>query len=182
VDGSPLKHPSKSMLKLIRLGAALSATAVIVSLPQIVFSRPLSQSSGYPVVRNTNAGNFFCYMRTQRGVTLNLENLCRADDVSGSNNRAANAASNPATTNPATNNPAATTPNTKVFTFTGTPSENVTPNGTTTGTNTNLGGATTGTNTNLGNTNTGANTNLGNTNTGANTNLENTNTSTNNQR
>ena len=146
------------MLKLFRLGAALSATAVIVSLPQIVFSRPLSQSSGYPVVRNANAGNFFCYMRTQRGVTLNLENLCRADDVSGSGNRAANSASNPATTNPATTNPAATTtPNTTVFTFTGTPNGNVTPNGTTTGTNTNLGNTNTGANTNLGNTNTSTN-------------------------
>jgi hypothetical protein len=182
------------MLKLISLSAALSAAAVIVSVPQIVFSRPLSQSSGYPVVRNSNAGSFFCYMRTQRGVTLNLENLCRADDGSGSANMGTNVGSNPATTNPATTNPATTNPNTTVFTFTGTPNGDITSNGTNTGANTNFGGTNTGANTNLGNTNTGANTNFGGTNTGANTNfggtstgantntnLGNTNTSTSNQ-
>ncbi|HEY9666670.1 MAG TPA: hypothetical protein V6C91_07685, partial [Coleofasciculaceae cyanobacterium] len=63
------------MLKLIKLSAALSAAMVIVSLPEAVFSRPLSQSSGYPVVRNSNTGSPFCYMETPRGVTLNLENL-----------------------------------------------------------------------------------------------------------
>jgi hypothetical protein len=59
------------MLKLLKLGAALSTAAVIVSLPQTVFSRPLSETSGYPTVRNSGTGSPFCYMQTQRGVTLN---------------------------------------------------------------------------------------------------------------
>ncbi len=150
------------MLKLIRLSAALSAAAVLVSLPQIVLSRPSSEASSYPTVRHASQGSPFCYMRTQRGTTLNLEKLCRADDGSGTGNRATNAAPNPTTPNPAANTPTAnTTPNgrTRTFTFTGSPSRDVTPNRTNTGTNTNANGMNTGTNTNASGTNTGTNAN-----------------------
>jgi len=88
------------MLKLIKLSAALSATAIIVSFPQIARSRPESRTSNYPVVGSSQAGNLFCYMRTQRGATLNLQNLCRPDDGSGNGNRAVPVANSPATNTP----------------------------------------------------------------------------------
>jgi hypothetical protein len=155
------------MLKLLKLSAALSAAAVIVSLPQTVFSRPLPESSGYPVVQNSARGSLFCYMRTQRGATLNLENLCRADDRSSSGNTVTNVPSNPA----APSTPAATTnPQRRVYTFIGTPGGNTNPNGANTGTNGNPNGANTNANTNLNGANTNANTNLNGTNTNVNTN------------
>src|ERR687886_2045029 len=112
------------MLKLLKLSAALSAAAVIVSLPQAVLSRPSSEASGSPAVQNSGNGSPFCYMRTQQGATLNLENLCRADDGSGSGNRATNAAPNPGATTPSAN----TTRDRRTFTFTGSPSRDVAPN------------------------------------------------------
>ncbi|HEY9649140.1 MAG TPA: hypothetical protein V6C95_00650 [Coleofasciculaceae cyanobacterium] len=84
------------MLKLIRLSAALAAAAVIVSLPQIVRSRPAPGNSSYSSVRNTRSGSLYCYMRTPQGTLLNLENMCGPDN--GSSDRAANITNNPATT------------------------------------------------------------------------------------
>src|SRR5919202_3545270 len=141
------------MLKLLKLSAALSAAAVIVSLPQAVLSRPSSEASGSPAVQNSGNGSPFCYMRTQQGATLNLENLCRADDGSGSGNRATNAAPNPGATTPSAN----TTRDRRTFTFTGSPSRDVAPNRTNTGTNAN--GANNNANTNANRANTGANNN-----------------------
>lgn len=153
------------MLKLIRLSAVLSAAAVIVSLPQTVFSRPLSESSGYPVVQNSERGSLFCYMRTSRGATLNLENLCRADDRSSSGNTVTNTLANPAAT---------TTPQRRVYTFIGTPGGNTNLNGPNSRTNGNTNGANTNANTNLNGTNTNTNTSLNGANTNANTNLNST--------
>src|SRR5919202_209988 len=169
------------MLKLLKLSAALSAAAVIVSLPQAVLSRPSSEASGSPAVQNSGKGSPFCYMRTQQGATLNLENLCRADDGSGSGNRATNAAPNPAATNPGATNPGAnTTRDRRTFTFTGSPSRDVAPNRTNTGANTNANGANNNANPNANGANTGTNANGANNN--ANTNASGTNTGTNNQR
>ncbi|HEY9611504.1 hypothetical protein [Allocoleopsis sp.] len=177
------------MLKLLKLSAALSAAAVIVSFPQAVLSRPLSEASGSPAVQKSGKGSPFCYMRTQQGATLNLENLCRADDGSGSGNRATNAAPNPAATNPGATTPTAnTTPNSRTFTFTGSPTRDVAPNRTNTGANTNANrtntstnasGANNNANTNANGTNTGTNTNANGVNNNANTNANGANTRTN---
>jgi hypothetical protein len=191
VDSSP--SSVITMLKLIGLSTALSAVAIIVSLPQTVFSRPEPQASS--VRRNVEAGSPFCYMRTQRGVTLNLENLCRADDGSSNGNRAANVPNNPAATNPnqaaanqgtangaARNGPAVITINA--------PAGAITPAGTNTGTNGNAAGtnsnangtsnaANTGTNGNAGGTNSNANGTSNAANTGTNGNLGGASTSTN---
>ena len=158
------------MLKLLKLSAVLSAAAVIVSLPQTVFSRPLPESSGYPVVRNSERGSLFCYMRTPRGATLNLENLCRADDRSSSGNRVTNVPSNPAAT---------TTPQRRVYTFVGTPGGDTNQNGANTGTNANPNGTNANANSNLNGTNTGTNNNLNGTNANANNNLNGTNSNAN---
>jgi hypothetical protein len=160
------------MLKLIGLSTALSAVAIIVSLPQTVFSRPEPQASS--VRRNVQAGSPFCYMRTQRGVTLNLENLCRGDDGSSNGNRAANVPNNPAaTTNPnqatanqgtanggAGNGPAVITINA--------PAGAITPAGTNTGTNGNAVGTNGNANGTSNAANTSANGNAGRTNSNAN--------------
>ncbi len=137
------------MLKLIKLSAALSATAIIVSFPQMARSRPESRTSNYPVVGSSQAGNLFCYMRTQRGATLNLQNLCRANDGSGNGNTAA-----PVANSPATNTPNQTTSNGNagreptVITINGPTSVSNTPAGTNPNANTsNANGATPNANT-----------------------------------
>ena len=130
------------MLKLIKLSAALSAAAIIVSFPQIARSRPESRTSNYPVVRSSQAGNLFCYMQTQRGATLNLQNLCRADDGPGNGNRAV-----PTANSPATNTPNQTTSNGNagrgptVITVNGPTSVSNTPAGTNNSANSNANGA-----------------------------------------
>jgi hypothetical protein len=183
------------MLKLIGLSTALSLAAIIGSLPQAVFSRPKPQASSYPVRRNVEVASPFCYMRTQRGVTLNLERLCRADDGSANGNTAANVTNNPApTTNPNQANPNQATANgasrngPTVINITA-PAGTVTPAGTNTnangasnGTNTNANGTSNGTNTstnsNIGGANTGTSSNFGGTNSSANGTSNGTNTGT----
>ncbi|MCA1993554.1 MAG: hypothetical protein LDL41_16155 [Coleofasciculus sp. S288] len=142
------------MLKLLRLSAVLSTAAVILSLPQTVFSRPLSEASGYPVARNSRTDSLFCYMRTSQGATLNLENLCTADDGSGSGNPAGNVSSNSAATTPPNPSAPNTTPPVDTFvTSPGAPGgvgtangvntdpNNVSTNGTTTNSNGSFGDA-----------------------------------------
>src|SRR4028119_1297519 len=128
------------MLKIIRLSAALFVGITIVSFPQIVRSRPESETSNRPVVRSSQAGSLFCYMRTQQGATLNLENLCRASDGSGNADTAASAANSSASTTPSETTSNETPGRGRVIiTINGTPASTNTsnPNGTTTSTNTN---------------------------------------------
>jgi hypothetical protein len=179
------------MLKLIGLSTALSLAAIVGTLPQAVFSRPKPQASNYPVRRNVEVASPFCYMRTPRGTTLNLEGLCRGDDGSANSNRAANVTNSPApTTTPnqtAANGTSRNGPT--VITIT-TPAGTVTPGGTNTNangasnaTNTNANGNLRGTNVNANGTSNGTNTstnsNIGGANTGTSSNFGGTNSSAN---
>lgn len=63
------------MLNHRPLIAAFSAAALVM-FPQIADSRPLSETSGYPVVSNSQENSLTCYMQTQEGAKLNLGRLC----------------------------------------------------------------------------------------------------------
>jgi hypothetical protein len=92
------------MLKPLYLSAAVSVAALIASIPQIVFSRPVSETSGYPSVLRAQAGSLVCYMQTPQGQIVDLRSLC----VTGAsaNTPAVNVGnSNPADNAGRTNNP-----------------------------------------------------------------------------
>lgn len=55
--------------------AAFSAAALLV-FPQAADSRPIDETSAYPVVLNSQANSMRCYMQTQSGAILNLGRLC----------------------------------------------------------------------------------------------------------
>lgn len=85
------------MLKSLQLSAAVSAAALIASIPQIVFSRPWSETSGHPSVLLAQAGSLVCYMQTPDGRIVDLRSLC----VTGAS--AGNPAGNVGNSNPADN-------------------------------------------------------------------------------
>lgn len=61
------------MLKFL---TALSAAALVISIPQIASSQTPNETSGYPAVPNSQADSLICYMQTPEGSTLNLKSLC----------------------------------------------------------------------------------------------------------
>lgn len=63
------------MLKFRTLKATFSAV-LAVFIPQIAFSRPLSEISGYPAIPDSQVHSLICYIETQEGQTLNLGRLC----------------------------------------------------------------------------------------------------------
>ena len=64
------------MLNFRSLSATLTAAVLVACVPTIAFSRPLSETSGYPVMPNSQVDSLVCYMETQEGQTLNLGRLC----------------------------------------------------------------------------------------------------------
>ncbi len=55
---------------------ATFSAVLAVFIPQIAFSRPLSEISGYPAIPNSQVHSLICYIETQEGQTLNLGRLC----------------------------------------------------------------------------------------------------------
>ncbi|MFP5271763.1 hypothetical protein [Coleofasciculus sp.] len=69
------------MNKSLSFTLIFSSAALIFAAPQVVFSRPVAQRLGYPVVPNSLADALVCYMETPQGVTLNLESICGANST-----------------------------------------------------------------------------------------------------
>jgi hypothetical protein len=63
------------MLKFFHLKAVLSAV-LILSIAETTFSSSITTGSQYPLVPNSDFDNLFCYMQTEDGKILNLNNLC----------------------------------------------------------------------------------------------------------
>jgi hypothetical protein len=63
------------MLKFLRLTAILSSV-LILSIAETAFSSSITAGSQYPGIPNSDRDNLFCYMQTEDGRILNLNNLC----------------------------------------------------------------------------------------------------------
>ena len=72
------------MLKFFHLTVAISA--VFTVLPGIALGRPLSVSLPYPVVPNSDAESMVCYIKTEDGITINLESLCKKTPTASDSN------------------------------------------------------------------------------------------------
>lgn len=72
------------MLNFFHLTVAVSA--VFTVLPGIALGRPLSVSLPYPVVPNSDAESMVCYIKTENGITINLESLCKKTPTASDSN------------------------------------------------------------------------------------------------
>lgn len=64
------------MLKLFSVTATLS-TILVPLLPNVVLSFPVAVDSPYPEVSGSNMDSLICYVQTEDGRTIDLNNLCR---------------------------------------------------------------------------------------------------------
>ncbi len=83
------------MLKLFAV-TAVNATLILV-LPTVALTNPLSIISPFPVVPNSEANGLVCYMQTEEGQTINLNRLCvkpKTDSNNSSTKTDANGSSN----------------------------------------------------------------------------------------
>lgn len=63
------------MLKFFHL--TIAGSAVFTLLPGMALGRPLTVSLPYPVVPNSDAQSLVCYIKTDDGITINLDSLCK---------------------------------------------------------------------------------------------------------
>lgn len=69
------------MCKFTRFFAALAAAVSLASAPQEASARPVSVTADYPAVPRYRTNSLPCYMRTQKGVTLDLGRLCGGNNT-----------------------------------------------------------------------------------------------------
>ncbi|HBB35038.1 MAG TPA: hypothetical protein DDZ80_09555 [Cyanobacteria bacterium UBA8803] len=53
------------------------STFLLVFLPEVALTNPLSVNSQFPVIPNSEVDTLVCYMETEDGQILNLESLCK---------------------------------------------------------------------------------------------------------
>ncbi|HAJ63022.1 MAG TPA: hypothetical protein DCP31_30465 [Cyanobacteria bacterium UBA8543] len=81
VDTVELKNLLHLLLSLITMLSSLPvtvtfATTSLLLIANTAYSKPLTVSSNYPVVSNSDTNDLVCYMQTANGTTLNLSRLC----------------------------------------------------------------------------------------------------------
>lgn len=80
------------MLRLFYLAAVSVALNLIMT--KVAFSRPISASSQYPEVQNSDVDVPLCYLQTADGRTLDLQKLCGNSPTSNSPSNSISPASN----------------------------------------------------------------------------------------